>query len=179
MEVVGLVAAVASLVDPLIHLGRYTSTSVQRSSHFGVDAEKLRVSFKHVRRQVEAMKGLLLMRAEGSGVDTTVFEQFPDEWQVDLLDELRQLRALTRDLEEIDNRYGIFAALPATQSLQGQPPTEEVVELALVDNREAELQKAATKLQLIRWGMKDAKRAAKIPDKLHKWVQLFKEHIEM
>jgi hypothetical protein len=85
---------------------------------------------------------------------------------------------LTRDLEEIENRYHVFAGIHASP-LQGQPPTEEVVNLALAEDREAELQRAATKPQLLLWGLKDGKRTARILEDLHKWVQLFKEDVEM
>jgi hypothetical protein len=179
MEASGLVLAIVNLIDPIIRLGCYTATSWQRSSHFGDDAERLRVRFKRERRQLEAIRRLLLMRAEGLGVDTTIFEQFEDLWQADLLDELRQLRALTRELEDIENRYFVFAAIHPTPSLQGQLPTEEVVNLALAEDRETELQRAATRSQLIRWGLKDAKRTARILDNLHTWVELFKEDVEM
>ena len=179
MEVASLVLAVANMMDPLIRLGRHTSTSLQRSSHFGIDAEKLRVSFKRERRQVEAMRRLLLMKAEGLGVDTTVFEQLDDSWQADLLDELRQLRALTRELEELENRYYIFAPLYTTLASHAQPPTESVVNLALAEDREAKLQRAATKPQLLRWGFKDGKRATRVLDDLHIWVRFFKEDLEM
>lgn len=179
METGALALAIANLLDPLIRLGVHTVTSWQRSSHFGVDAERLRVRFKRERRQTEAIRRLLLMKAEGIGVDTTVFEQFDDLWQADLLDELRQLRALTRELEEIENRYYIFAPIHATPLLQGQPPTEEIVNLALAEDREAELQRAATRSQLVRWGLKDAKKTERILDDLHKWVELFKEDVEM
>lgn len=180
MEVASIVLAVINLIDPLLRLGYHTSKSLKRSSHFGVDAEKLRVSFNREKRQVEALKRLLLMKAEGVGVDTTIFEQFDDLWQADLLDELRQLRALTRGLEEIESRYEIFAVIPVTTPpLQVQPPTDEVVNLTLADEREAKLQRAATTPQLIRWGLKDAKRAAKMMDDLHKWVRSFKDDLEM
>ncbi|KAL8735413.1 MAG: hypothetical protein Q9166_000959 [cf. Caloplaca sp. 2 TL-2023] len=174
MEVASIILAVTNLIDPLLRLGYHTSKSLKRSSHFGVDAEKLRVSFNREKRQVEALRRLLLMKA------TTVFEQFDDLWQADLLDELRQLRALTRGLEEIESRYDIFAVIHVTTPpLQVQPPTEEVVNLVLADEREAKLQRAATTPQLIRWGFKDAKRAARIMDDLHKWVRSFKDDLEI
>jgi hypothetical protein len=178
MEVSGLVLAVAGLIDPLIRLGYHTSRSQQRSSSFGVDAERLRVRLRREKRQVEAIRRLLLTKAEGLGLSATVFEQFDDLWQADLLDELRQLRALTRELEEIEDRYHVFNA-GETGATQSQPPTAEIVNLALADDREAALQRAATKSQLMRWGFKDAKRTAKILDDLHKWVELFKEDVQM
>lgn len=174
----GLVLAVASLIDPLIRLGRNSLASWKQSSNFGIDAEKLRVHFKRERRQIEAIRHLLLTRAEGLGVDTTVFEQFKDLWQADLLDELRQLRAMTRGLEEIEQRYHIFAG-PHSATTQGQLPTEEVVNLALLEDREVDFYRAATKSQLMLWGVRDGKRAAKLLDDLHRWVELFKEDIEM
>lgn len=178
MEAGGLIIGVANLMDPLIRLGRGAFRSWQQSKHFGTDAERLRVQFNHERRQVEAMKGLLLVKLEGLGFGKTVFEQFSDIWQAELLDELRQLAALTRDLEEIENRYHIFSVAHASP-VQGQPPTEEVVGLALAENREAELQKAATTSQLALWGLRDNKRTARILGELHKWVCFFKETLEM
>ena len=178
MEAAGLVLAVANLMDPLIRLGRRASTSWRQSAHFGVDAEKVRVQFRRERRQVEAMRQLLLMKAEGLGLGTTIFEQFEDMWQADLLDELRQLKALTQSLEEIEKRYHVFTETHDTQ-LQGQPPTDEIVRLALDENREADLQRQATKSQLMLWGLKDAKRTAKLLEDLHKWVEFFKEDVKM
>ena len=179
MEAVGLVLAVANLIDPLIRLGHHSLASWKQSSTFSVDAERLCVQFKRERRQVEAIRRLLLMKAEGLGVDTVVFEQFEDLWQAELLDELRQLRALTRGLEEIEQRYHIFAGTHGATTTQGQLPTEKVVNLALLDEREADFYRAATKSQLMLWGLRDGKRAAKLLDDLHRWVELFKEDVEM
>lgn len=178
MEVGGLALGVANLMDPLIRLGRGALRSWHQSKHFGVDAERLRVQFNHERRQVEAMKSLLLAKLEGLGFGKTVFEQFSDTWQAELLNELRQLAALTRDLEEIESRYHIFSVVRAS-SVQGQPPTDEIVGLALAENREAELQKAATASQLALWGLRDNKRTSAILGELHRWVRFFKETLEM
>jgi hypothetical protein len=179
MEAAGMVLAVASLIDPLIRLGRNSFVSWKQSSTFGIDAERLRVQFKRERRQVEAIRRLLLTRAEGLGVDTTIFEQFEDLWQADLLDELRQLRVLTRSLEEIEDRYHIFSETHGATTTQGQLPTEEVVNLALLDNREADFYRTATKSQLVLWGIRDGKRTTKLLDDLHHWVKLFKDDVEM
>lgn len=52
MEVASLVLAITNLIDPLLRLGYNASKGLKRSSHFGVDAEKLRVSLKREKRQV-------------------------------------------------------------------------------------------------------------------------------
>jgi hypothetical protein len=78
METSALILAVINLIDPLIRLGRGASEIWQHLKNFGVDAERMRVQFKRERRQVESIRRLLLMRAEGLGVDTSIFEQFDD-----------------------------------------------------------------------------------------------------
>lgn len=117
---------------------------------------------------------------EGLGeADAIIFEQFDADWQNDLLDELRQLRALTRDLEEIETLYHVFNEAASATMPDPASSLRTQLDTLTIDDREVLLQHRATTRQLLKWGVRDAKRTAKLLNDLEHWIELFKDDVQM
>ena len=173
----GIVLAAIALIEPIIHLGEGIHKSAHNALSFGKDAELFRVSFNHERRRLEAIRKVLLEKEFGPENPSTIFEQFPDDWQADLFDELRQLRILYVELESIEARYGIFA--PARSISSGILPTDALIDLSVNDRREIDLQKSVSAKQLSVWALRDSKRTLDLMSRLQQWINRYRETVAM
>lgn len=173
----GIVLAAIAIIEPLIQLGRGVQKSTHNALNFGKDAERFRVTFNHERRRLEAIRKVLLEKEFGPEDPSTLFEQFQDDWQADLFDELRQLRILYLEMESMESRYQIFA--PMHSSLAGALPTDAIVDLSVNDRREFRLQNTASRKQLAFWALRDSKRTQELISRLETWVNRFRETVAM
>ena len=135
------------------------------------------MSFNHERHRLEAIRKVLLEKEFGPEKPLTLFEQFKDDWQADLFDELRQLRILYLEIESMEERYQIFA--PPHTSPAMNRPTDAMVDLSLEDRRETKLQESATRKQLTFWALRDSKRTESLLIRLEQWVNRFREAVAM